>query len=42
VKPSNHRVPDSDGPPDFWASAYTVQNIGAYPAVPYPTASEKR
>jgi mono/diheme cytochrome c family protein len=42
VKPSNHRVPDSDGPPDFWASVYTVQNIGAYPAVPYPTASEKR
>jgi len=42
VKPSIHRVPDSDGPPDFWASSYTVQAIGPYPVVPYPTANEKR
>ena len=42
VKPSNHKVQDSDGPPDFWASAYTVQAIGPYPAVPYPTAKERR
>lgn len=42
VKPSHNRVADSDGPPDFWAAAYTVQNIGPYPAVSYPTANEKR
>ena len=42
LKPVNHKVQDSDGPPDFWASDYTVQKIGPYPAVPYPTANEKR
>ncbi len=42
LKPVNHKVQDSDGPPDFWASEYTVQKIGPYPAVPYPTANEKR
>jgi len=42
IKPVNHKVQDSDGPPDFWASEYTVQKIGPYPAVPYPTANEKR
>ena len=42
VKPVNHKVQDSEGPPDFWASAYTVQAIGPYPVVPYPTANEKR
>ncbi|MDQ6768549.1 MAG: cytochrome c [Gemmatimonadota bacterium] len=41
LKPSNHKVQDSDGPPDFWASEYTVEKIGPYPAVPYPTANEK-
>jgi hypothetical protein len=41
VKPVNHRVQDSDGPPDFWASEYTVEKIGPYPAFPYPTAREK-
>ena len=30
------------GPPDFWASEYTVEKIGPYPAVAYPTANEKR
>jgi len=42
VKPSKHQVQDSDGPPDFWASEYTVEKIGPYPAPPYPTANEKR
>jgi mono/diheme cytochrome c family protein len=42
LKPSNHKVPDSDGPPDFWVSAYTAKTIGAYPTPPYPTANEKR
>ena len=41
LKPVNHKVQDSDGPPDFWASGYTVQAIGPYPVVPYPTANEK-
>jgi hypothetical protein len=42
LKPVNHKVQDSDGPPDFWASSYTVEAIGPYPVVPYPTANEKR
>ena len=42
LKPVNHRVEDSEGPPDFWASEYTIEKIGPYPALPYPTANEKR
>jgi mono/diheme cytochrome c family protein len=42
LKPVSHKVQDSDGPPDFWASEYTVAKIGPYPARPYPTANEKR
>ncbi len=41
VKPVSNRVKDSEGPPDFWASAYTVEKIGAYPALPFPTAQER-
>jgi len=41
VKPSRNQVRDSDGPPDFWASEYTVAKIGAYPLAPFPTAKEK-
>ncbi|MEA2760764.1 MAG: hypothetical protein QOD47_48 [Gemmatimonadaceae bacterium] len=41
VKPSRNRVQDSDGPPDFWASEYTVAKIGPDPSAPYPTAKEK-
>jgi mono/diheme cytochrome c family protein len=41
VKPVVNRVPDSEGPPDFWASGYTVEKIGPYPATPFPTANEK-
>jgi hypothetical protein len=37
----NHKVPDSEGPPDFWAGAYSVQNIGPYPTPAYPTANER-
>jgi mono/diheme cytochrome c family protein len=40
VKPVRNRVEDSDGPPDFWASIYTEEEIGTYPAVAFPTASE--
>jgi mono/diheme cytochrome c family protein len=42
LKPVSHKVEDSEGPPDFWASEYTVEKIGPYPAVAYPTANEKR
>jgi len=42
IKPVNHKVQDSDGPPDFWAGEYTVAKIGPFPAVAYPTANERR
>jgi mono/diheme cytochrome c family protein len=41
LKPVNHKVQDSDGPPDFWASEYTVAKIGPYPVRPYPTVNER-
>ncbi|MEO6778737.1 MAG: hypothetical protein ABI194_04720 [Gemmatimonadaceae bacterium] len=41
VKPVVNRVAESDGPPDFWASAYTVDLIGPYPAPAFPAASER-
>ena len=41
LKPVSNKVPDSEGPPDFWASAYTVEQIGLFPAPPFPTANEK-
>jgi hypothetical protein len=42
VKPVNHKVQDSDGPPDFWASTYTVDKIGPYPAPAFPAMTEKQ
>ena len=41
LKPVGNKVADSDGPPDFWASGYTVDAIGPYPASRFPTANEK-
>jgi len=41
LKPVRNLVQDSDGPPDFWASEYTAEKIGTYPAPAYPTANEK-
>jgi mono/diheme cytochrome c family protein len=41
LKPVSHRVTDSEGPPDFWASTYTVDKIGPYPAPPFPAVAEK-
>ncbi len=41
VLPVSNRVPDSEGPPDFWASEYTVEKIGRYPAPPFPTSRER-
>lgn len=40
VKPVRNRVEDSEGPPDFWGSEYTVEKIGPYPAPAFPTAQE--
>jgi hypothetical protein len=40
LKPVAHQVPDSEGPPDFWASEYTVEKIGTYPAPAFPAAQE--
>jgi mono/diheme cytochrome c family protein len=40
VKPVSNKVEDSEGPPDFWASAYTVEAIGPWPAAAFPTANE--
>jgi hypothetical protein len=41
IKPVSNKVPDSEGPPDFWASSYTPDKIGPYPLPPYPAASEE-
>jgi mono/diheme cytochrome c family protein len=41
VKPVHNKVPDSEGPPDFWASEYTVEKIGPYPAPAFPTVHEQ-
>ena len=40
VKPVVNKVAESEGPPDFWASTYTVENIGPYPASPFPGTNE--
>ncbi|MBA2292804.1 MAG: hypothetical protein H0W15_10165, partial [Gemmatimonadales bacterium] len=42
VKPVRNKVPDSEGPPDFWASGYTADQIGTYPAPDFPTAREQK
>ena len=41
LKPASNRVKDSDGPPDFWASEYTVEKIGPYPGPSFPTTNER-
>jgi mono/diheme cytochrome c family protein len=41
LKPVRNKVEDSEGPPDFWAGAYTPENIGTYPAEAFPTANER-
>ena len=42
VKPVAHRVADSEGPPDFWASAYRDTTlVGPYPARAFPTSQEE-
>jgi mono/diheme cytochrome c family protein len=39
LRPVSHRVPDSEGPPDFWASTW-AEIAGTYPAPAFPTANE--
>ncbi|HEV2145815.1 MAG TPA: hypothetical protein VGR37_00205 [Longimicrobiaceae bacterium] len=41
VRPVSNRVPDSEGPPDFWASTY-AEMIGTHPAPAFPTANERQ
>lgn len=41
VKPVRNKVPDSEGPPDFWASEFTAEKLGPHPAAAYPTANER-
>jgi hypothetical protein len=41
LAPVSNKVAESEGPPDFWASAYTVEKIGPYPSPAFPTANEK-
>jgi hypothetical protein len=40
LKPVVNKVPDSEGPPDFWVSLMVPGNIGKYPAPSFPTANE--
>ena len=40
LKPVRNKVPDSDGPPDFWAGVYAAVT-GPYPVPSYPTANEQ-
>lgn len=41
VKAVANAVPDSQGPPDFWAGSYTADKVGPYPLPAYPAASEQ-
>jgi mono/diheme cytochrome c family protein len=40
LRPAANKVEDSEGPPDFWASEYTVEKIGPWPLAAFPTARE--
>jgi hypothetical protein len=41
IKPVSNKVPDSEGPPDHWASAYTVDQVGPYPLPAFPGTNEE-
>lgn len=41
LRPVHNKVPESEGPPDFWASTYTADKIGTYPAPAFPTKNEQ-
>jgi hypothetical protein len=40
IKPVSNQVPDSQGPPDHWASSYTSDKLGPYPLPAYPAGNE--
>ncbi len=40
LRPVSNKVEDSDKPPEGWASAYSVENIGSFPAPAFPTNRE--
>jgi mono/diheme cytochrome c family protein len=41
VRPVEHKVEDSEGPPDFWADFYATNPwVGTYPPPAFPTAQE--
>jgi hypothetical protein len=41
IKAVSNKVPDSEGPPDFWASSYTPGMVGPFPLPAYPAANEE-
>jgi hypothetical protein len=44
LKPVHNKVPESEGPPDFWADEYKNMpqiKLGSYPAPPFPTVNER-
>jgi hypothetical protein len=44
LKPVHNKVPESEGPPDFWADEYKSMpqiKLGSYPAPPFPTVNER-
>lgn len=42
LAPVVNKVAESEGPPDFWASAYVDSLVGTYPTPAFPTANEVR
>ncbi|CAN5814863.1 hypothetical protein BH23GEM3_BH23GEM3_12600 [soil metagenome] len=42
VRPVSNRVPDSEGPQDFWGTEYTPDKIGMLPAPAFPTSRERQ
>lgn len=41
LRPVSHHVRDSEGPPDRWASNYTMEKIGTHIFPPFPTQHEE-
>jgi mono/diheme cytochrome c family protein len=41
LKAVSNKVPDSEGPPDFWVSFYTPDMIGVYPFPVFPAGNEE-
>jgi Cytochrome c len=41
IKAVSNKVPDSEGPPDFWAGEYAPGNYGPYPLLAFPMGNEE-